>query len=899
MSDPLRLNVDGVASISHGMDHDAAFEVAGAGISVADACGRFVYANPAFCRMSGRSPEEITACDLLSILHPEDRDEAARLIADILAGNGGGHVIEQRLLRPDGDTIWVRNAISGVIGSDGRAASVVSVIQDVTGHQKFRQALMDSEGRYRALFDESPSPIYVFDNETFQFLAANQMALKKYGYTREEFLALKWTDIRPPAEVQRVILHRRDKGDTGRGFGQHRCKDGTLLDVEVAWHSIHFDGRFARVVIVKDVTESRRIEERLRENEEKFRSTFDQAAVGMAHISPGGRWMRVNQKLCDILGYAPGELIKLSFQDITPLEDIPANLEMKRRLLSGELETATAEKRYLRADGTLIWAKITISLVRTPEGEPAYFINVMEDISQAKKVEMELQRSEARFRALTENSADRTVILDVAGRITYASASSIRIFGFASEEVVGTSAFDFLHPDDFKSSMDAFERVLRQPGGSAQIRYRVRHKDGRYIWVDCRAINAMDNPAVQGIVLNERDITEIKDMEAQFLRAQRLESVGTLASGIAHDLNNILAPILMSAPMLRMELDEPMRENLVSTIEASAQRGADIVRQILTFTRGMTGERLLLQPNHILKEVCHIAQETFPCNISVVPYFNDDAWPVSADPTQLHQLLMNLVVNARDAMANGGTITISTENVEVDEQYAATLRNGILPGMYTAWSVTDTGGGIPADIQDRIFDPFFTTKDVGKGTGLGLSTVIGIVRGHQGALSLESQPGKGTRFTVYLPASPGDAVAEKPLDAPEAPRGNGELLLLVDDEKGVLDMSRIVLERHGYRIETATDGIEGLAYFARHAEQVAAVITDVHMPNFDGISLVKALRQLNPLVPIIGSTGQATAEEEQKLNSLGVDRFLKKPYTKRQLLTAVGQLVAATPAAAH
>jgi PAS domain S-box-containing protein len=778
------------------------------------------------------------------------------------------------------------------MGCNGRVANLVSVIQDVTDHQNFRHALQESESRYRALFDESPTPIYVYDTVTLQFLAANRMALAKYGYTLEEFLALKWLDIRPKSELPSAMRTWREGKDTGKGFARHECKDGTVFDVEVAWHSIQFDGRSARVVIVTDVTETRKAQEKIRENEEKFRSTFEQAAVGMAHLSTGGRWMRVNQKLCDILGYTPGELIKKTFHEITPPEDQASGSELRHRLLCGELDTSTEEKRYVQGNGSLIWAKVTTSLVRTPEGQPAYFITVVEDISREKKVELELQRSEARFRALTENSADRTVLLDAGGRITYVSNSSTRIFGYTPDEVSGMSAFDFVHPDDHKSVMDRFEQLIRQPGGAAQIRYRSRHKDGRFLWVDCRGFNTLENPSVEGIVLNERDITEIKDMEEQFLRAQRLESVGTLASGVAHDLNNILAPILMSAPMLRLDLDESMRENLVSTIEASAQRGADIVRQILTFTRGIAGERLLLQPVHILKEVCHISQETFPKNILVIPQYNDLAWPVYGDPTQLHQLLMNMAVNARDAMPDGGTLTISAENVEVDEQYAATLRNGIQPGHYLAWTITDTGTGIPAHIQDRIFDPFFTTKEVGKGTGLGLSTVIGIVRSHNGALSLESEPGKGTKFTIYLPAMPGESVVAKEVNAPEEAPGHGELILLVDDEKGVLEMSRLVLERSGYRIETAKDGIEGLAYFAKHADEVALVITDIHMPNFDGISLIKAMRQLNPNVPIIGSTGQVSESEEAKLSSLALNRFLKKPYSKRQLLSAAADLLA-------
>lgn len=767
--------------------------------------------------------------------------------------------------------------------------------QEAAEREELERALAESERRYRALFDDSPSPIYVFDTATLEFLAANEAALQQYGYTLEEFLRLKLTDIRPEEEVPRLFeVLSASAYDLGRaGPWRHLRKDGSEFDADVVAHGICFDGREARVALVKDVTERRQIEMRLRESEERFRNTFEQAAVGVAHISPDGRWLRVNRKLCDILGYEPEGLIRLRFQDITAPEDLAANIEIAQRLLRGELDTAIAEKRYIRADGMLIWAKVTISLVRAPQGEPSYFITVIEDISQAKKVETEIQLSEARFRALTENSADRTVVLNAGGFITYVSASSTHIFGYTPEEVVGHFVFDFVHPADVKAGIEVFEKLVRRPGGSAHLCYRARHKEGRYLWVDCRGYNGLEKPAVGGIVINERDITEEKALEAQFLRAQRLESVGTLASGIAHDLNNILAPILMSAPMLRtMDMNGEMRESLISAVEASAQRGADIVRQILAFTRGMEGERLLLQPLHILKEVSNIARETFPKNIVIRDQYNGGAWAVHGDPTQLHQVLMNLTINARDAMPHGGTITLAAENVTVDEEYAATLNNCIEPGNYLAWSVTDTGEGIPAIIKDRIFDPFFTTKEVGKGTGLGLSTVIGIVRGHRGALSVESEVGRGTKFTILLPAIPGEVPAEKESEGAEPVQGSGELVLVVDDERAVLELARLVLERDGYRIAIARDGIEGLAVYKRHADEVAMVLTDIHMPNLDGAALVQAIRSLNPEMPIIASSGHTGEEEERKLMSLGADRFLKKPYTKGQLLGVIAELLA-------
>ena len=875
------------APLTRPIDLQAAIECAGSGIAISDEQGRFVYANPVFCQMSGYSLEELRGRDSLSIVHPDDREKDMRVLRKLQDGGGPNYLIEKRIIRKTGEAIWVEHAVSAILDAEGRVVHIVSVSQDATERQNYKQALEESERGYRALFDDSPFPIYVFDVETLDFLAINRPALDQYGYALEEILRMKVTAILRQVEVAKLTAVL---GQSSGGQILRQCrKDGSCFDAEITSHRIRFDGREARVDIVKDVTQALQAELRLRESEERFRSTFDQSALGMAHVSPNGRWLRVNQKLCDILGYTPGQLIKLSFQDITADEDLAASLEMRRKMISGQVGTYTAEKRYIRADGSLLWVKITTSLVRSPEGEPSYFITAVQDIAQAKKIEMDLQLSEARFRALTENSADRTAVLDGMGRITYATASSTRIFGYSPEEVVGFRFFDFIHNDDLKSCEEDFEKLAGKPGSSAHLRYRSLHKDGRILWVDCRGFNALDNPAVAGIVINERDITEERELEAQFLRAQRLESVGTLASGIAHDLNNILAPILMSAPMLRTgELDEEMRDNLVTTIEASAQRGADIVRQILTFTRGIQGERLLLQPIHILKEVSNIARETFPKNIVVNTLYSNDIWPVYGDPTQLHQVFMNLAVNARDAMPSGGTITLAAENVTIDEHYAATLGNGMVAGDYLSFSVADTGSGIPAEIRDRIFDPFFTTKELGKGTGLGLSTVIGIIRSHKGSITLASEVGKGTKFTIFLPATPGQTAGGKEDDTgPEMLQGHGELVLVVDDERGVLEMSRLVLERAGYRIAIARDGIEGLAFYARHVDEVTIVLTDIHMPKSDGMALIPAMRKLNPAVPIIGSSGETGENEEEKLRGLGVDHYLKKPYTKKQLLRTI------------
>ena len=379
------------------------------------------------------------------------------------------------------------------------------------------------------------------------------------------------------------------------------------------------------------------------------------------------------------------------------------------------------------------------------------------------------------------------------------------------------------------------------------------------------------------------DISRQKELEEQMLRAQRMESIGTLASGVAHDLNNIISPIMMATAVLHYDPSKAEREKLLSIIEASAKRGAQIVRQVLTFGRGLEGERHPLQVGSLIKEVLRILDETFPKDIRVENSLGADLRLIVGDATQIHQVLLNLCVNARDVLPDGGTLRITAENLTVDESYASMLPEAS-PGEYVVVEVSDTGTGIPPEIMHRIFDPFFTTKGVGQGTGLGLSTVLGIVKTHGGFVKVRSEPNLGTTFAIYFPAAPSDAVEPVPLLADQVPAGKGELVLVVDDEEMICLAASKVLEVHGYRVLVARDGTEALAVFAQNQGAIAAVLTDVMMPFMDGVALTRALRRMAPGLFIIASTGQGEKTRMAELRSMNVDAILAKPYAAELLL---------------
>ena len=506
------------------------------------------------------------------------------------------------------------------------------------------------------------------------------------------------------------------------------------------------------------------------------------------------------------------------------------------------------------------------------------------------RAEAALQVSEEQFREVVENISEVFWISDVAhGRMLYVSPAYATIWGrpCASLLVEPLAWQHAVYPEDRARVSEAMKK---QAAGQYDETYRVVRPDGTLRWVRDRAFPVRDAAgAVVRIVGVAEDITSRKELEAQFLRAQRLEAVGTLAGGMAHDLNNILAPMLMAAGLLKESATSDHDRNLLGMIEKSAQRGADIIRQLLTFSRGIEGERRPIQLKHLAREMGHIVQETFPREITLVEEVPSELWPVVADPTQVHQIMVNLCVNARDAMPEGGRLEITARNALLDAARAGT-KHGAKVGRYVVLAVADSGMGMPPEVIDHIFEPFFTTKGVGKGTGLGLSTVQGIVRSHGGFLDVTSAPGKGSKFEVYFPAA-FEAAAEREAE-PSQPlsRGEGQTILVVDDEEPVREAIKQVLQKANYQVVTATNGREGVVAFLRQRSSVKLVITDAMMPEMGGAALVRALQILDGKLKFIALSGLDS--EHADFRALGVTAIVGKPCSPHALLAAVQQLFA-------
>jgi two-component system cell cycle sensor histidine kinase/response regulator CckA len=629
-----------------------------------------------------------------------------------------------------------------------------------------------------------------------------------------------------------------------------------------------------------DMNERRQSGEALKASEARYRRLFETAKDGILILDANtGKIFDSNLFIEDMLGYSHTELVGRTLWEIGPFRDIAASKTAFQELQSKEyiryenleLQTKNGEHRYVEF----------VSNVYTVDDTKFIQCNIRDITERMQWGEKIREQAE-----LLNKAQDAIIVRDLADRILFCNERTLRLY--AMDGVVdepgglnGKTINDILYHGDSSQFEKAKRTTLEKGEWNGELLQT--SKDGKEVIVESRWSLIRDNMGKpKSIFTINTDITAKKRLEAQFLRAQRMESIGTLAGGIAHDLNNVLHPITMALQLLRKRFTDEKSQSWLDTLETSAQRGANLVKQVLSFARGVEGEHNILQIRHMIIEIEKILGETFPKSIEVHTDIPKDLWTVSGDPTQLHQVLMNLCVNAHDAISGSGRLSISAENIFIDENYAR-MNIDAKVGPYIVITVSDTGGGIPPRIMDRIFEPFFTTKEPGKGTGLGLSTAIGIVRSHGGFINVYSEVGRGTRFRVYLPAIETTEVKRAGEKIGELLRGHGELILVVDDEASIREVTRAILETHGYRVITANDGAEAVALYAQHREELGAVLMDMVMPIMDGPSAIRALYKINPQVKVIAVSG---ITKNDKLEVAGVDvcAFLAKPYTGETLL---------------
>ena len=817
------------------------------------------HANSAALETFGRTAEFLCSAPFLHFIHPDDRATVAEKF-QTLANHPAPARFQCRVLRADKRELRVELAAMSHLAS----STVFLVAHEVAAPASRPETEPPPSISVLAAFIQASMDGVLLLDDSGTIVNLNGAAERVFATTRDAAIGRPLTDwVHLPASRTSANPNRRLETLA------HRL-DGSPFPAEVTIARLDSPNEPALAVTIRDLTDRRRAEAEI----EKLASfpRFNPEAV--LELNSDGAITYFNAAALELAR-------SLGHQHPAALLPTDAAAIARGCLALGQ--------NRLRQETQVEGRTIAVSFFPvTPAGVVHCYAS---DITIRKLAEDRL----AQQAALLDEASDTILVQDLDHRVLYWNRSAERLFGWTSAEVLGCEAVEFLlKPSPARE--EARRAVLARSEWSGELECLTR--DGTVVLVESRWTLVRDSEGRPKSILTLcHDITEKRRVQDQFLRAQRLESIGTLASGIAHDLNNILSPIMMSVNLLQERFTDEPSARLLETLRVGVHRGADMVRQILAFTRGQEGCRSSVHVKPLVSEIAKILGVTFPKNITLRTNVARDLWSVEADATQIYQVLMNLCVNARDAMPKGGVLRIDAANVTLDAG-SSLLQEGFTAGPYLALTVADTGEGIAEDLLKKIWEPYFTMKPSGVGTGLGLPTVAKIIKAHNGFIHTRSAPGEGTTFAIHLPAQPAAATTlEK--DAPAATfQGCGERILVIDDERAFQEIIRAIFAKYGYRVLTASDGTEAVALFAQHRDDIDLVVTDMEMPHLDGPATINALRRLNPHVPIIAASGYS--EKERQAEQLTGAEFLLKPFTAEKLLAVVERsLRARQSTAAH
>jgi len=759
-----------------------------------------------------------------------------------------------------------------------------------------------SEENYREIFNSTSDALFIHRADG-TVLDLNAQAEAMFAADRATLLRFTYADFSlgdgPASRAAAAERVRLAVAGQPQLFEWHaRRRDGRPIWTEVALRACTIAGETRVIGSLRDTSERRRSDAMLRRNGERLQLAMTASAQGWFELNVQTGEAVASEEYVRLIGHDPATFVSSLPGWLAAIHpDDRDRVTAYYHHIVASSETGTVEYRWRTKSGAWKWIRSVGKIVENDAtGRPLQMSGTHADISDWKQAEAALRKNEERLRLAMVGAAQGWFEINVQTGAGASSPEYVRMIGHDPETFVTTHQtwLAGIHPDDRELARRTVAECISH-GDTRTMEYRRQTKSGAWIWI--RSVGKIVEYDDAGKPLRmygmHADITARKELELQLLHSQRLETVGTLAGGVAHDLNNILTPMLMASSILRETLTAPADRELIAMIDGNGKRGAAIVKQLVAFSRSMAQDRQALDPRQILQEIAQLMSASLPKSIAVLAPDCGNAGLVQVDPTQLQQVLMNLCVNARDAMPSGGTITLRVRREELPADGQA-RNGGATGGTFVVITVADTGTGIPPEIIDRIFDPFFSTKGLGKGTGLGLASSHGIIKAHGGFMRVESTPGQGSIFRLYLPAL---NIGVHPTAAdPTAPTASAnECILIVDDDPAVLLSTRRRLEPAGYRVLSADNGRDALRLLERSLAEVRVVVTDFAMPGLDGPTLAPLLRNLAPAVPIIGVSGNDHRTETAALQRLGFSEILRKPFETGDLLQAIQrQLAGAT-----
>jgi PAS domain S-box-containing protein len=868
---------------------------------------KILAANKAATKRYGYSQREFAAMTVAEILLPEAAPNVLKAIGR--SGKKKTYSMQWPCRTKSGKQIAARVEAQHMVFAGNPAWLVVlSDIGEQTQAEKhakeqyqrfnlfFNQALdglyfmmLDKPIEWHHAPDKEAALDYIFSHQ--RMTEANDAILAQYGMSREEFLG------RTPADFyahdieygRRIWRENLDKGRQIMITDERRA-DGSQIWIEGQYVPLfNEEGKFiGHFGIQRDITERKKQEEALRASEDRYRLAAENTGQLIYDLDLATGQIQWAGAILQVTGSTPEEFAQVNLQKWTTLIH-PDDYAVATKELERTISTKTPYHviyRFKRKDGSYIYVEDNGDFLLDAHGKPYRMVGAMKDITERKQAEAKLKEQSM----LIDNMRDAVIIRDLEDRVLFWNKGAELIYGFSASEVMNKSAAKILWGEREDEVKQVIQTVLRVGHWSGEL--KKRRKTGEELRVESNWILTYNEQEKQkAIITVDRDVTEQRRLQEQFLRAQRLDSLGRLAGGIAHDLNNIFTPMMLSLELLDAKLSDEKSQKWVKALQRNLERGTNLVQQILSFARGTEGQLQSINLADVIDELTDFIQDTFPKTISIKRQVARDLPLVRADAMQIYQVLLNLAVNARDAMPAGGELTFHLEPFLVSERNALIHLDAKF-GEYVRISVSDTGTGMSPEVLDKIFEPFFTTKDVGKGTGLGLSTVFSIVKHHQGFINVYSELGKGTVFRVYLPVwqQKEDVGRQEVKEHSSTQRAKGEKILIIDDEEAVCEIVRALLTAHGYSVLTALTGQAGVELLKQHQESLVAAVVDMSMSGMDGLKTVQALREISPTLKIIVASGFLDSERITLLKREHVEAFLQKPFEAAKLLQVLAEV---------